>query len=99
MKNVVHLFDDICVYSRTFNEHVQTIKKLFEKLCQANLALQPEKYQFLKPEINYLGHIISSHGLKSDPDKLKAVKEFPVPKNQKNIKQFFGFSRLLQAVY
>ena len=86
MKNVVHFFDDICVYSITLNEHVQTIEKLFEKLRQANLALQPEKCEFLKPEINYLGHIISSHGLKPNPDKLKAVKEFPDPKNQKNIK-------------
>ena len=92
MKNVVHFFDDICVYSRTFDEHIETIEKLFEKLRQANLVLQPEKCEFLKPEINYLGHIISSHGLRPDPDKLKAVKEFPVPKNQKNIKQFLGLA-------
>ena len=39
MKNLVHFFDDICMYSRTFDEHVQTIEKLFEKLRQANLAL------------------------------------------------------------
>ena len=56
------------------------------------MVLQPEKYEFLKPEINYLAYIISSHGLRPDPEKLKAVKEFPVPKHQKNIKQFLGLA-------
>ena len=92
MKNVVHFFDDICVYSKTFNEHIETIQKLFEKLRHVNLVLQPEKCEFFKPEINYLGHIISSHGLRPDPEKLKAVKEFPTPSNQKNMKRFLGLT-------
>ncbi|KAL6417383.1 hypothetical protein ACFW04_012794 [Cataglyphis niger] len=49
--------------------------------------LQPDKCEFLRKEVGYLGHIISDQGVKPDPAKIQAVKEFPTPRNAKNIKQ------------
>ena len=84
--------DDIIVYSETLQQHIEILRKLFERLREANLKLHPEKCIFMKQEVAYLGHIISAEGVKPDPKKIKAVKEFLVPKNQKNIKSFLGLA-------
>ena len=55
------------------NERFYTVAK---KLPEANLTLEPEKCEFLKEEVCYLGHIISEHGIKLDPKKVEAVKHF-----------------------
>lgn len=82
--------DDIVVYARSLEKHKIKIKELMQRLREANLQLQPVKCQFLRHEVTYLGHIISSEGVEPDPNKIKAVKQFPTPRNYKNIKQFLG---------
>jgi len=82
--------DDIVVYARSLEEHKIKIEKLMQRLKEANLQLQPEKCQFLRHEVVYLGHVISSMGVKPDPDKVIAVKNFPIPRDRNNIKQFLG---------
>ena len=52
-----------------------------EILSAADLKLQPDKCEFLRPEVAYLGHIIDKEGVRSDPKKIEAVKNFPIPKN------------------
>ena len=64
-----------------------------ERLSAANLKLQPDKCEFLRPEVAYLGHIIDTEGVRPDPKKIEAVKNFPTPKNPKNIEQFLGLAR------
>ena len=54
--------------------------------------MQPDKCEFLRPKIGYLGHIIDKNGVPPDHEKIIAVNEFPVPKTQKNIKQFVGLA-------
>lgn len=82
--------DDIVIYARSLQEHEVKFKKLMHRLRNANLKLQPDKCEFLRQEVAYLGHIIGSDGVRPDPGKIKAIKEYPVPKNPKNIKQFLG---------
>jgi len=53
---------------------------------------QPEKCEFLQKEVTYLGHVINENRVHPDLKKTEAVKNFPVPKNQKNIKQFLGLA-------
>lgn len=84
--------DDIIVFAKDLDEHEKRIDDLMERLRKANLQLQPDKCNFLRPEVNYLGHIISREGLKPDPLKLEAVQRFPVPKKQKNIREFLGLT-------
>ena len=79
--------DDIVVYAEDLEEHGKKVRRLLNRLKEANLSLQPDKCEFLFKEITYLGHIISSDGVKPDPKKIEAVKNFPRPKNPKNIKQ------------
>lgn len=84
--------DDIVLYASSLREHEIKFKKLAERLKSANLKLQPDKCEFLRKEVTYLGHIISEDGVKPDPSKIKAVKEFPQPQNAKAIKQFLGLA-------
>jgi len=82
--------DDIIIYARSLREHEIKYQKLITRLRAANLKLQPDKCEFLRKEITYLGHIIGEDGVKPDPKKLEAVRNFTRPTNPKQIKQFLG---------
>ena len=84
--------DDIVLYANSSEEYEEKFNKLIERLSAANLKLQPDKREFLRPEVAYLGHIIDKEGTRPDPKKVEAVKTFPIPKNPKNIKQFLGLA-------
>lgn len=82
--------DDIVIYAQTLNEHKQKLTQVFERIREAGLSLQPDKCEFFKRELTYLGHIISDKGVRPNPEKIKAIEQYPVPKNHKQIKQFLG---------
>lgn len=84
--------DDIVIYARSIKEHEVKFERLMKRLKEANLKLQPDKCEFLRQEVAYLGHIICADGVRPDPDKIKSIMRFPRPKNPKNIKQFLGLS-------
>jgi len=84
--------DDIVIYASSLEEHERKYNALIERLRKANLKLQPDKCEFLKSEVTYLGHVIGRDGVKPDPKKLEAVQHFPRPKTPRNIKQFLGFA-------
>lgn len=84
--------DDIVIYATSLKEHSVKFNRLMKRLKEANLKLQPDKCEFLRREVIYLGHIIGSHGVKPDPKKIEAIKNFPIPNNEKNIKQFLGLA-------
>jgi len=63
-----------------------------KRLSEANLFLQSDKSEFLKSEVIYLGHIITENGVRPDFKKIIAVKNFPILKTRKNIKQFLGLA-------
>ncbi|GFX01388.1 transposon Tf2-6 polyprotein [Trichonephila clavipes] len=62
--------DDVIIGGRTFEEHLQNIRKVLSKLSDANLKLNPSKCKFFQKEVNYLGHIISAEGVRTDPKKV-----------------------------
>ncbi|GBN43089.1 Retrovirus-related Pol polyprotein from transposon 297 [Araneus ventricosus] len=64
--------DDIIIVGRTFQEHLNNIRKVFQRLLKANLKLSPKKCRFFRKEVSDLGHIISADGVKTDPEKTKA---------------------------
>ena len=84
--------DDIIVYSSTLEEHINRLEAVFDKLSSAGLKLKPSKCEFFKSEVKYLGHIVSSDGVKTDPDKIKVVVDWPVPNSVKDVQRFLGFS-------
>ena len=73
-------------------EHNQKLEKLLGRLKIAGLVLQPEKCNFFRKEIGYLGHKISENGVRPNPKNVEAVKNFPKPTGRKNVKQFLGLA-------
>lgn len=82
--------DDIIIYSKSLQEHINRLKNVFIKCRQANIKIQLDKSEFLHKSVKYLGHIITPDGVKPDPSKISAIKNFPVPKTRTEIKSFLG---------
>lgn len=84
--------DDIIIFSTSLEEHLDSITKIFKRLEEVNLMVQLDKSEFLKRETEFLGHIITLDGIKPNPKKIECVKNFPIPKTNKQIKQFLGLT-------
>lgn len=89
-KDVVIYLDDILVFSKTKDEHLQKLRRVFERLRQAGLTLKPSKCTYARTEVNVLGHTVSEAGISPDEEKLIAIKAFPVPRNVKSVQSFIG---------
>ena len=82
--------DDICVFSKTLEEHLDRLTIVFERFRKYKLKLNASKCQILKEEFRYLGHIVSREGIKPDPKKIEAVLNMPRPTNHKQLRSFLG---------
>ena len=87
---VYHYLDDVVVYSENFEEHLVHVKTVFDRLRSAGLTVKPEKVVFATQEIAFLGHIISSAGVKIDPERTRSIRDFPPPRDVKGISRFLG---------
>ena len=87
--------DDIIVFSKIPEEHIKKLRGVFEKLSAVGLRLQPSRYEFFKSWIAYLGHIVSKDGIETDPKKITAIKEWPIPKTVTEVVKFSGIYKLL----
>ncbi len=84
--------DDLVVVSTTLPEHFDLLRVVFHRLREAGLRLNPEKCQFAKRELKYLGHVVNSRGIATDPEKVRAIQEFPTPSNVKALRSFLGLA-------
>lgn len=84
--------DDCILYSHTLLSHMEKLELVFSRLREANLKLQPDKCEFLRREVAYLGHVITDKGVSPNPEKVKAISQFPTPKTPKDIKSFLGLT-------
>ena len=66
--------DDIIIYSSTFDQHIERLQAVFERLQERNLKLKPFKCELFKGRVFYLGHVASEEGIHTDPAKIEAVK-------------------------
>jgi hypothetical protein len=87
-KCVLCYIDDILIFSKNIDEHLDHLHQVFSKLREANLTLHSEKCQFGLEKVMFLGHILSKDGISVDPEKIEKVKNFPVPKSQTELKSF-----------
>jgi len=66
---------------------------VFDRIRAAGLKLKPTKCRFLRKEVAFLGHVVSSDGIKTGPEKVKAIKTWLVPLNVKDLQSFLGLAR------
>ena len=82
--------DDILAKSKKEEDHVQVLRRLFERLQKYQLKLNPAKCSFGVKTGKLLGFIVSDQGIEFDPDKAKAIQEMPAPKIEKEVRSFLG---------
>lgn len=84
--------DDIIIVTETFDEHIELLNLALERLSEANLTINYDKCQFFRPSLKYLGFIVDVNGLHTDPKKVEAIGQYPIPKNSTEVKRFMGMA-------
>ncbi|XP_078458755.1 uncharacterized protein LOC144723702 [Lampetra planeri] len=84
--------DDVIVLSRSLSEHWSRLREVFQRLRAAHLKLKPRKCYIAQREVGYLGHRVSEAGVHTDPEKVRAIVEWPRPRNLTEIRSFLGLA-------
>jgi len=82
--------DDVLIFSRTFDEHIDRLRIVFTKLRDAGLKLRKDKCTFAQSQTTYLGYVISKNGIEPDAKKIESVQSFPRPTDVTKLKSFLG---------
>jgi transposase InsO family protein len=88
--------DDIVVYSKNVEDHIQHCQRLLERLTFCNLRVEPKKCRVAFTQIRILGHLVSYQKIALDKDKLKNVQEIPIPTTGKAIESFLGVTNFFR---
>ena len=89
-KFVAVYLDDIIIYSKTFEQHIDHIGQVFRALRKAILKIKLKKGYFCFPNLAFLGHIMGRNGISPDPTKVEKIKSFPEPQNLKELRGALG---------
>ncbi|MCU7806226.1 MAG: RNA-directed DNA polymerase, partial [Candidatus Thiodiazotropha sp. (ex Lucinoma borealis)] len=88
--HVLVYLDDIIVFAADFQTHIQRLSEVFSRLSNAGLKINAKKCQLFRDSVSFLGHIVSSSGISTDPEKISAVKNWGRPQNIHDIRAFLG---------
>jgi len=91
-KFVLVFFDDILVYSRRWQDHLENLSLVLQLLQQQAFVVNQKKCVFGSRQVVYLGHVISEKGVVVDPEKIRSVVEWPIPRNVKGVRGFLGLT-------
>lgn len=91
-KSVIVFIDDILIYSNTEEDHLQNVEWVLSKLKQWQLYASIKKCEWMKDEVEFLGHKISAKGVSVLPGKIKAIVEWPELQNAKELRSFLGLA-------
>ncbi|KAI2646401.1 Transposon Tf2-6 polyprotein [Labeo rohita] len=84
--------DDILIFSSSLQEHVQHVRRVLQRLLENGLFVKAEKCDFHAQSVPFLGYIVSAEGMRMDPEKIKAVVDWPSPDSRKALQRFLGFA-------
>ena len=82
--------DDLIVFSKTVEDHLNVLESVLDRLAKNGLKLKLSKCQFLKRQLDFLGHVVSDQGISVQEAKIVKIKEFSTPKTEKSLKRFLG---------
>jgi len=91
-RTAITYLDDILIYSETKEAYIQHVQDILTCLSQARLLLKPEKCEFHKESVEFLGFMVSTTGIRMSPEKIKAITEWPTPHDVKSVQSFLGFA-------
>jgi hypothetical protein len=82
--------DDILIFSKNKHEHLNHIRLVLQLLRDNNLYVNKEKCEFGVDKLEFVGHIVTSNGIKVDDNKVIAIKNWPIPRNPTSVRSFLG---------
>ena len=82
--------DNILIFTATMAEHIMVVHKVLQILCDNDLYLKPEKCEFHKDKLNYLGYTISKDHVTIEDSKIEAIQKWPIPRTVQDIRSFLG---------
>ena len=82
--------DDILIFSKSFEDHLEHLEAVFTRLNEAGLKINASKSHFCVPEVQYLGYVINSKGIQLSMKKVKAILNIATPKNRRQLRGFIG---------
>nr|VZI01885.1 unnamed protein product [Spirometra erinaceieuropaei] len=82
--------DDLLVASSTAEEHMEHLATVFDRLQQFGVVLNPSKCVFGVPSLEFLSHLVDSHGIRPLPSKVAAIRDFPPPTSKRQLQRFLG---------
>lgn len=91
LKELLIYLDDIISHARTFEEHLERLDRLLQRLLSFGLKISPKKCQIVREEVLYLGHMVGRDGIRADTEKIRVLLEWPKPKTLKDLQTFLGF--------
>ena len=89
---VLAFLDDILVLGTSFENHLDNLTTVFERLRQFQLKLKPRKCELFQSEVVFLGRIVRNGQIELDRDSVSAVKDWPIPRTTKDVERFVGFA-------
>ena len=84
--------DDVIIYSDNWSDHVKQLRTFFDKLKEAKLTVNLAKSEFDCAQVSYLGHIVGQGEVKPIDAKVKAISQFPIPRNKKELMRYLGMA-------
>ena len=82
--------DDVVVFAKTLEEHLDRLSNVLTAIQRAGLCLKISKCRFGEVSLHMLGHVVDEHRVHPDPEKVRAVLDFPIPTDVKSIQRFVG---------
>ena len=82
--------DDVIMYGKTFDEHIQTLSMVQLQFCQTGLKLKPSKSHFFEMQVTFLGHVLTPEGVLPYPDNVEKIKTWPVPTCVTDVQAILG---------
>ena len=89
-ESVLVYLDDVIVFGRSFDEKLDRLRVVFDRLRSAGIKLRPEKCHFFHEKVTFLGHVISTQGILPDLANVAKVREWPTPHNVTDVRAFLG---------
>ena len=95
---ICHVYmDNIIIWSNSLEEHAKHVRIILQTLQDTGLYINKKKLSLFNYQISFLGHIISQNGIEADPSKIEKILDWPTPKNIKEVQQFLGLVKYLNA--
>ena len=89
---VIAYMDDVIIFSRTDDDHLQHLKQVFQRLAEKGSRIKVSKCEFIRTGIHLLSHIITTAGIRTDPEKIGAIQRYPIPQNPTELRRFLGMT-------